>query len=160
MTSPICYLVLIPSYSFVGSRLQRLCIFSSTLIGWASLPRRSMNRSMLDEKDFSYIRDQEEKNPLFIICLLLLFFTSTSMPSAKTSSPKPKGAGKANRQNPGPACQQCRLRKFRCDRQRPCAGCVDSGLKCVFDPTPPQRGPRKGHLKILRSRIGTETTPT
>ncbi|KAK9424064.1 putative Transcription factor domain-containing protein [Seiridium unicorne] len=35
----------------------------------------------------------------------------------------------------------------------PCGGCVDSGLDCVFGSTVPQRGPKKGHLKVLRSRI-------
>ncbi|KAK0713572.1 fungal-specific transcription factor domain-containing protein [Lasiosphaeria miniovina] len=62
-------------------------------------------------------------------------------------------SAKSGRQNPGPACQHCRMRKFRCDRQRPCGGCVDAGLRCRFDPTPPQKGPKKGHLKLLRSRI-------
>ncbi|KAK3376219.1 fungal-specific transcription factor domain-containing protein, partial [Lasiosphaeria ovina] len=65
-------------------------------------------------------------------------------------------SAKSGRQNPGPACQHCRMRKFRCDRQRPCGGCVDAGLRCRFDSTPPQKGPKKGHLKLLRSRIGKQ----
>ncbi|KAL2017950.1 hypothetical protein VTK56DRAFT_1482 [Thermocarpiscus australiensis] len=64
-----------------------------------------------------------------------------------------RGARKRSRQNPGPACQQCRLRKLRCDRQTPCNGCVDAGVECHVDTTPPQRGPRKGHLQTLRLRI-------
>ncbi|KAK3367532.1 fungal-specific transcription factor domain-containing protein [Podospora didyma] len=60
---------------------------------------------------------------------------------------------KRPRQSSGPACQQCRLRKLRCDRQMPCGACVDTGVACHVDPTTPQRGPKRGHLKVLRSRI-------
>ncbi|AEO68596.1 uncharacterized protein THITE_23050, partial [Thermothielavioides terrestris NRRL 8126] len=70
-----------------------------------------------------------------------------------------RGMRKRPRQNPGPACQQCRLRKLRCDRQTPCNGCLDAGVECNVDPTPPQRGPKKGHLKALRSRIGRPSRP-
>ncbi|KAI2621289.1 fungal-specific transcription factor domain-containing protein [Hypoxylon sp. NC1633] len=66
---------------------------------------------------------------------------------------KSSASGKPPRQNPGPACQQCRVRKLRCDRQKPCGGCVESGVSCHTDSTPPQRGPKRGHLKVLRSRI-------
>ncbi|KAI1379515.1 fungal-specific transcription factor domain-containing protein [Hypoxylon crocopeplum] len=69
------------------------------------------------------------------------------------SATKAAANGKPPRQNPGPACQQCRIRKLRCDRQKPCGGCVDSGVSCHTDSTPPQRGPKRGHLKVLRSRI-------
>ncbi|GAW16644.1 hypothetical protein ANO14919_060790 [Xylariales sp. No.14919] len=74
-------------------------------------------------------------------------------PSASAPAAGQRVEGRTSRQNPGPACQQCRLRKYRCDRRRPCSGCVDSALTCVFDTAPPQRGPKKGHLKVLRSRI-------
>ncbi|KAI1314092.1 fungal-specific transcription factor domain-containing protein [Xylaria venustula] len=73
--------------------------------------------------------------------------------SAAISSTGQRTEGRASRQNPGPACQQCRLRKYRCDRRKPCGGCVDSALVCAFDTAPPQRGPKKGHLKVLKSRI-------
>ncbi|KAI1759696.1 fungal-specific transcription factor domain-containing protein [Hypoxylon sp. FL1150] len=69
------------------------------------------------------------------------------------SATKASAGGKPPRQNPGAACQQCRIRKLRCDRQKPCAGCLDSGVPCQTDSTPPQRGPKRGHLKVLRSRI-------
>jgi hypothetical protein len=70
-----------------------------------------------------------------------------------------RGARKRPRQNPGPACRQCRVRKLRCDRQTPCNGCVDAGVECHIDTTPPQRGPKKGHLQTLRLRIGEPTLP-
>ncbi|PSR81479.1 fungal-specific transcription factor domain-domain-containing protein [Coniella lustricola] len=64
-----------------------------------------------------------------------------------------KAIAKHSRQAPGPACQQCRQRKFRCDRSRPCSGCVDSGFTCDYETNPIERGPKKGHLKAMRSRI-------
>ncbi|KLU92890.1 hypothetical protein MAPG_11842 [Magnaporthiopsis poae ATCC 64411] len=60
---------------------------------------------------------------------------------------------KRSRQNPGPACQQCRIKKLRCDRRTPCGCCAGAGVRCHVDTTPPQRGPKKGYLKALRSRI-------
>ncbi|KID81975.1 citrinin biosynthesis transcriptional activator CtnR [Metarhizium guizhouense ARSEF 977] len=75
-----------------------------------------------------------------------------SAPAENDSQTSASGK-KRSRQNPGPACQQCRLRKLRCNRQTPCNGCADAGLPCHVDTSPPQRGPKKGHLKVLRSRI-------
>ncbi|KAI1746386.1 fungal-specific transcription factor domain-containing protein [Xylaria scruposa] len=72
---------------------------------------------------------------------------------ASSSTARTLPTAKLPRQNPGPACQQCRWKKLRCDRQRPCAGCVDSGVECQVSSTPPQRGPQKGHLKAIRSRL-------
>ncbi|KAJ5718928.1 uncharacterized protein N7483_010010 [Penicillium malachiteum] len=59
------------------------------------------------------------------------------------------------RQQPGLACEECRRRKARCDRVRPqCGVCSDSGRKCVFVDKRSPRGPKKGQLKELRSRVG------
>ncbi|RYP37533.1 hypothetical protein DL768_010853 [Monosporascus sp. mg162] len=72
----------------------------------------------------------------------------------QTSSPtENKSKEKRPRQNPGPACQQCRARKLRCDRQEPCSCCLDAGVECYTTTTRPQRGPKRGHLKVLRSRV-------
>ncbi|KAJ5630077.1 hypothetical protein N7528_003734 [Penicillium herquei] len=58
------------------------------------------------------------------------------------------------RQQPGLACEECRRRKARCDRVRPqCGVCSDSGRKCVFVDKRSPRGPKKGQLKELRSRV-------
>ncbi|KAI8632692.1 hypothetical protein F5Y19DRAFT_491339 [Xylariaceae sp. FL1651] len=58
-----------------------------------------------------------------------------------------------SRQHSGLACQECRRKKSRCDRANPCGGCQDDGVECHFDPNRPQRGPKKGHLVEIRSRI-------
>ncbi|KAL8382488.1 hypothetical protein RB595_006324 [Gaeumannomyces hyphopodioides] len=84
--------------------------------------------------------------------------TSKNGGSAAGSDPIPEPAGtklpaKRPRQNPGPACQQCRIKKLRCDRRTPCGWCAGAGVQCHVDTTPPQRGPKRGYLKALRSRI-------
>lgn len=59
------------------------------------------------------------------------------------------------RQQPGLACEECRRRKARCDRVRPqCGICSEMGRNCVTVDQRSQRGPRKGQLKDLRSRVG------
>ncbi|GIJ86779.1 hypothetical protein Asppvi_005674 [Aspergillus pseudoviridinutans] len=58
------------------------------------------------------------------------------------------------RQLPGVACEECRRRKARCDRVRPqCGICAEAGRICVVVDKRPQRGPKKGQIKDLRSRI-------
>ncbi|QUC19082.1 uncharacterized protein UV8b_03323 [Ustilaginoidea virens] len=58
------------------------------------------------------------------------------------------------RQQPGLACEECRRRKARCDRVRPqCGICAEAGHKCVVVEKRSQRGPKKGQLKDLRSRV-------
>ncbi|KAL3435971.1 fungal-specific transcription factor domain-containing protein [Aspergillus tetrazonus] len=60
-----------------------------------------------------------------------------------------------SRQRPGSACEECRRRKVRCDRQRPqCQVCYEGGLDCKISTTRLPRGPRKGQLRTLRTRIG------
>ncbi|KAI1087098.1 hypothetical protein F5B19DRAFT_486976 [Rostrohypoxylon terebratum] len=58
------------------------------------------------------------------------------------------------RQKPGFACEECRRRKARCDRQQPqCGSCAESGVKCITVSQRPQRGPKKGQLEMMRTRI-------
>ena len=60
-----------------------------------------------------------------------------------------------SRQKPGSACDECRRRKLRCDRERPrCGVCSESGVACNTTPINPPRGPKRGHLKALHTRIG------
>ncbi|KAI0124994.1 hypothetical protein BJ170DRAFT_484362 [Xylariales sp. AK1849] len=58
------------------------------------------------------------------------------------------------RQQPGFACEECRRRKARCNRQQPrCGSCIESGVACITATQRPQRGPKKGQLDMMRSRI-------
>lgn len=54
------------------------------------------------------------------------------------------------------ACEECRRRKARCDRVRPqCGTCAEVGYVCVVNEKRPQRGPKKGQMNALRSRVGS-----
>lgn len=75
------------------------------------------------------------------------------MKTSRDAPPKP-------RQRPGSACQECRRRKLRCDGQRPqCQACAQSGAQCIAIVTHAQRGPKKGHVKALETRLGTLPDP-
>ncbi|KAI0010259.1 fungal-specific transcription factor domain-containing protein [Xylariaceae sp. FL0662B] len=70
--------------------------------------------------------------------------------TVKSSSTPP------TRQNPGAACEECRRRKVRCDRQQPSCGlCLASGVQCQVTTPRPPRGPKRGYLKALQARIAT-----
>ncbi|KAL7906094.1 fungal-specific transcription factor domain-containing protein [Trichoderma velutinum] len=58
------------------------------------------------------------------------------------------------RQQAGFACENCRRRKARCDRIRPeCSLCAEMGVTCIVIEQRPQRGPKKGQLDEMRTRI-------
>ncbi|KAL4961071.1 uncharacterized protein BDV14DRAFT_211284 [Aspergillus stella-maris] len=60
------------------------------------------------------------------------------------------------RQQNALACEECRARKLRCDMGEPqCATCGNLGIPCIVNTARRPRGPRKGHVKILKSRIST-----
>ncbi|KAL4909261.1 fungal-specific transcription factor domain-containing protein [Aspergillus multicolor] len=60
----------------------------------------------------------------------------------------------SSRQQPGSACDDCRKRKLRCDRLQPqCGNCAEAGIPCSIRTTRPPRGPKKGHLRMLRQQI-------
>lgn len=62
------------------------------------------------------------------------------------------------RQQAGFACEECRRRKARCDRARPkCGNCLETDTVCIVIDKTSQRGPKKGHMTALRSRIGLST---
>ncbi|OTA99701.1 hypothetical protein M426DRAFT_268911 [Hypoxylon sp. CI-4A] len=58
------------------------------------------------------------------------------------------------RQQPGYACEECRKKKLRCDRQRPqCGACANAQVSCEVNDRRVPRGPKKGSIGALRSRI-------
>ncbi|KAI0973113.1 hypothetical protein F4678DRAFT_478321 [Xylaria arbuscula] len=63
------------------------------------------------------------------------------------------------RQLPGFACEECRKRKARCDRVQPrCGVCSEYDVPCVTMDKRPRRGPKKGQVDMMRSRIGDRVT--
>ncbi|KAJ5764572.1 hypothetical protein N7533_003253 [Penicillium manginii] len=70
------------------------------------------------------------------------------MSTAETNPERP------NRQAQGLACDECRARKLRCDRVRPiCGTCETLEIDCTPNNARQPRGPRKGYLRTLQSRI-------
>lgn len=80
-----------------------------------------------------------------------LGMSNPSMLSGNRAPPTPP----RSRQRPGAACDECRRRKLRCDREQPkCGVCAESGVVCQTTAVGPPRGPKRGHLKVLQTRIG------
>lgn len=50
---------------------------------------------------------------------------------------------------PRQACDGCRFRKTKCDRQHPCSTCIRASLKCQYLHTIRQKGPRRGQGRRL-----------
>ncbi|KAK8103268.1 Transcription factor [Apiospora sp. TS-2023a] len=76
----------------------------------------------------------------------------------RQTSSQSSGTSRPSRQLPGLACEECRRRKLRCDRKTPsCRSCLETGVVCVMPTTCPPRGPKKGHLRSLRERIGDDS---
>ncbi|KAI3327608.1 hypothetical protein HD806DRAFT_519666 [Xylariaceae sp. AK1471] len=58
------------------------------------------------------------------------------------------------RQLPGPACEECRRKRVRCDRRFPqCELCANSGIPCIVRSSPPPRGPKKGYIRTLQRQV-------
>ncbi|KAI1170699.1 fungal-specific transcription factor domain-containing protein [Nemania sp. FL0916] len=65
-----------------------------------------------------------------------------------------EASGTPSRQRPGGACEECRRRKLRCDRQHPqCGVCAAAGVACFTTTTRAPRGPKRGYLKAMQARI-------
>ncbi|KAF4454869.1 fungal specific transcription factor domain [Fusarium albosuccineum] len=62
----------------------------------------------------------------------------------------------ASKHHSDSACEQCRRRKSKCDRIRPlCGSCVRANTTCVFVDERPKRGPKKGQLQALKSKVAS-----
>ncbi|KAK3323349.1 fungal-specific transcription factor domain-containing protein, partial [Cercophora scortea] len=76
------------------------------------------------------------------------------MPAVKKKSTSGAVMSPQPRQQPGSACDECRKRKLRCDRQKPnCGTCADAGIECYVNTNRLARGPKRGDLKALRNRV-------
>ncbi|CAN6601095.1 hypothetical protein TRVA0_001S09846 [Trichomonascus vanleenenianus] len=53
---------------------------------------------------------------------------------------------------PGPACIQCRKRKHKCSREKPCQSCAVAGLPCLY-PEFKKRGTKPGYINSLAQRL-------
>ncbi|KAI8870843.1 hypothetical protein GQ42DRAFT_102895, partial [Ramicandelaber brevisporus] len=53
------------------------------------------------------------------------------------------------------ACDQCRRRKAKCDfsGSGPCSGCTSAGIECQFTKQSKKRGPPKGYIEVIESRL-------
>ncbi|KAJ1983286.1 hypothetical protein H4R34_001370 [Dimargaris verticillata] len=72
-------------------------------------------------------------------------------PSSPDDSSAPP---QAKRQRINKACDVCRRRKVKCDGQQPqCGGCLAMGQTCTYSFVPKKRGPPKGYIDIIESRL-------
>jgi len=56
------------------------------------------------------------------------------------------------------ACIVCRRRKLRCDGRRPsCGTCSRLGHECAYDEVRKKSGPKRGYVKQLEARLGTNS---
>lgn len=54
------------------------------------------------------------------------------------------------------ACVVCRKRKLRCDGGRPsCGTCARLGHDCAYEQIRRKSGPKRGYVKALEARLGT-----
>lgn len=56
------------------------------------------------------------------------------------------------------ACDQCKLRKVRCDMTRPCAGCSSKGFDCTYDKARKKRGPSGKRIAEIRRQQNQPAT--
>ncbi|KAL4975318.1 hypothetical protein BDW66DRAFT_167330 [Aspergillus desertorum] len=77
------------------------------------------------------------------------------MPQKSQTQTQAQGStSKPARQQPGLACEECRKRKARCDRAKPqCGSCMMTGRACVVNHNRRRRGPKKGQIDSLYSRL-------
>ncbi|KAF9885305.1 hypothetical protein FE257_013022 [Aspergillus nanangensis] len=74
------------------------------------------------------------------------------MLSIRMDPPEPK-----QRRQSAMACDNCRRRKVRCTRGRPCQKCQDVALSCSYTSIPRRKGPKGPNAHVLNSLRGLLT---
>ena len=73
---------------------------------------------------------------------------------SQPQQPQQQGDASAVKLTRGTSCVLCQQRKVRCDKKKPCAGCVKIGVDCkVVPPQPPRRRKRRLQEKDLVDRL-------
>ncbi|EJD52017.1 hypothetical protein AURDEDRAFT_158861 [Auricularia subglabra TFB-10046 SS5] len=78
------------------------------------------------------------------------------LPSTSIASGSAKGSEKVVRRRSSKACDQCRKSKCKCERtseHEPCRSCVLLGTECTFLGPSRKRGPPKGYIDAIESRL-------
>ncbi|ORY07858.1 hypothetical protein K493DRAFT_403602 [Basidiobolus meristosporus CBS 931.73] len=58
------------------------------------------------------------------------------------------------RQRVSRACDNCRRKKIRCGGEQPvCSNCQSFGMECTYNDTKKKRGPPKGYIEAIESRL-------
>ncbi|KAI8365979.1 fungal-specific transcription factor domain-containing protein [Radiomyces spectabilis] len=79
-------------------------------------------------------------------------------PNTHHGDPQETSSAALRRTKKSRACDLCRRKKIRCDYdqmlpQRPCTSCHSYGKFCTFDEAAKKRGPPKGYVEGLESRL-------
>ena len=95
------------------------------------------------------IRSQQPTTrPLIIIQHQVWHLYLDTMNATAYSSSKPST-------RPTFSCIRCAERKVKCDRQKPCSGCIKHNVDCIFNATkPPRTKHKRVKVQVLADRIG------
>ncbi|KAJ1978331.1 hypothetical protein H4R35_001950 [Dimargaris xerosporica] len=81
------------------------------------------------------------------------------MSSETTTHALHNGTTKRRRQRTTQACDTCRRRKIKCDNQLPrCSHCLAQDLECLYAERPKKRGPPKGYIDSIETRLAKMET--
>lgn len=71
-------------------------------------------------------------------------------PPSDPKTPVPSGGARNTKVSKGIACDACRRRKIRCDRQHPCNRCQSQQITCLYTAIPQKRGPRAKRESVIQ----------
>ncbi|GAA6010201.1 hypothetical protein JCM11491_005388 [Sporobolomyces phaffii] len=124
------------------------------------------DRIMADPDDSEFESDPDEAHSATAGPSTAVASASVSKGKAKAKPPPKKRQAKANdsdvKRRSTKACDNCRKQKSKCARifdpatQEPvggCQNCLTAGLECRFDGATKKRGPPKGYIEAIESRL-------